>query len=128
MGETWEQKRKLLLSLGTQTYRKPTELPLQFFDTFMGPDEDFLSCEIVFNSARNRLEYAENYVEPVESFAFVYSEKKSFCLWFSMAKEGFSFKDEGSKSIVVGSSLSKFRYWQPTSQNVTNNIILLPLS
>ena len=42
MGETWEQKRKLLLSLGTQTYRKPTELPLQFFDTFMGPEEDFL--------------------------------------------------------------------------------------
>ena len=61
---------------------------MQFFDTFMGPDEDFLSCEIVFDSARNRLEYAENYVEPVESFAFVYSEKRVFVCGLPWPKKG----------------------------------------
>ena len=102
MGETWEQKRKLLLSLGTQTYRKPTELPLQFFDTFMGPDEDFLSCEIVFDSARNRLEYAENYVEPVESFAFVYSEKRVFVCGFPWPKKGSRLKmRDRNQSLLV---------------------------
>ena len=88
MVKNWEQKRKLLLSLGTKTYRKPTQLPLQLFDNFLGTDEDFLSREIVFDSARNRLEYAENYVEPVQSFAFVYSEKRVFLCGFPWPKKG----------------------------------------
>ena len=89
MRQTWEQKRKLLLGLGTKTYKKPKQLPLQFVDKFMGPDGDFLSCEIVLDSARNRLEYAENYVEPVESFSFVYSERRVFVCGFPWPKKGF---------------------------------------
>ena len=89
MDPTWEKKRKLLLSLGTKKYCKPTQLPLQFVDKFMGPDGDFLSCEIIFDSARNRLEYAENYVEPVESFSFVYSERCVFVCGFPWPKKGF---------------------------------------
>ena len=89
MSQTWEEKRKLLLSLGTKTYPKPTQLPLQFVVNFMGTDGDYLSCDIVFDSARNRLEYAENCVEPVESFAFVYSEKRVFVCGFPWPKKGF---------------------------------------
>ena len=87
MRQTWE--RNLPLSLGTKTYKKPTQLPLQFVDKGLGPDGDFLSCEIIFDSARNRLEYAENYVEPVESFSFVYSERCVFVCGFPWPKKGF---------------------------------------
>ena len=103
MGQTWEQKRKFLLSLGTKTYRKPTQLPLQFADKlFIGTDGDYLSYDIVFDSARNRLEYAENCVEPVESFAFVYSEKRVFVCGFPWPKKGFRHKSRNRNKYSHG--------------------------
>ena len=75
MSETWEQKRKLFLGLGTQEYRKPIQLP---------------SCAPVLDYAENKLRNAENYVEPLRSGeTFVYSDTELSLLGLPIAKKGF---------------------------------------
>ena len=75
MSQTWEQKRKLLLSLGTQKYEKPAQLP---------------SCEPVLDFAENKLTNAENYVEPVRpDDTFTYSDTNLFVCGFPNPKKGF---------------------------------------
>ena len=73
-GETWEQNRKLLLSLGTNKYRKPAQLPL---------------CEVVYDTPRNRLTNAENHVEPFGDLIFVYSTRVLYVSGFPLPKGGF---------------------------------------
>ena len=73
---TWEQKRNLLLSLGTKKYSKPAQLP---------------SCDAVFDLPLNRLEDAENYVEPLRPrHTFVYSDKLVFVCGLPLPKKGFA--------------------------------------
>ena len=99
MSQTWEQKRKWFLSLGTKKFRKPAQLLLNLVDNFIDPDGDYLSCEIVFDSGRNRLTDAENYVEPVGPFAFVYSERRVFVCGFPWPKKGFRLKSKDRNQL-----------------------------
>ena len=71
---SWEHNRKLLLSLGTKKYSKPAQL---------------LSCDAVMDLPLNRLEDADNYVEPVGPFTFVYSDTFIFVCGFPWPKKGF---------------------------------------
>ena len=75
MSETWEQKRNLLLRLGTRTYQKPAQLP---------------SCEPVLDLAENKLTNAENYVEPIRpDDTFEYSDTELYVSGFPFPKKGF---------------------------------------
>ena len=75
MSETWEQKRNLLLRLGTQEYQKPIQLP---------------SSVPVLDFAKNKLTNAENYVEPIRSDnTFVYSDTELYVLGLPFPKKGF---------------------------------------
>jgi len=73
-GKTWEQNRKLLLSLGTNKYRRPAQLP---------------KCEVVFETPRNRLTNAENHVEPFGDLTFVYSARALYLSGLPLPKKGF---------------------------------------
>ena len=73
-GENWEQNRKLLLSLGSNKYRKPAQLP---------------SCEVVFDSPRNKLISDENHVEPFGDLTFVYSARALYVSGLPLPKKGF---------------------------------------
>ena len=76
MSENWEQKRNLLLRLGTQEYQKPTQLP---------------PCVPVLDFAKNKLTNAENYVEPIRpDDTFVYSDTELFLCGLPFPKKGFS--------------------------------------
>ena len=72
--QTWEQNRKLLLSLGMNNYRKPAQLPI---------------CEVVFDTPRNRLHDAENHVEPFGDLTFVYSATALYVSGLPLPKKGF---------------------------------------
>ena len=75
MNLNWEQRRKLFLSLGTQEYEKPPQLP---------------SCEVVLDFGRNKLTEAENDVVPVgSSMTFVYSDNTLFVCGMPIPKKGF---------------------------------------
>ena len=76
MSSNWEQKRKLLLSLGTKEYPKPTQLSQLPF------------CEAVLDSPLNRLTDAENFVKSVASSTFVYSDTCIFVCGFPWPKKG----------------------------------------
>ena len=57
---TWEEKRELYLTLGTHCYQKPNQLPV---------------CEAVSETAIKRRRNAENFVEPVQPFIYVFCER-----------------------------------------------------
>jgi len=87
MSQIWEQKRKFLLSLGTQNYQKPAQLPLNLIDYCICPNGDLLRHEIVLDLAENKLANAENHVEPVRSdVTFVYSDTSLYIVGVPHAK------------------------------------------
>ena len=77
MSETWKEKRKLLLSLGTHKYEKPTRLP------------PYSVCKAVLDTAENRLLKADNDVGPIEPFIYVYSDQLLYVNGLPAAKERF---------------------------------------
>ena len=87
MSQIWEQKRKFLLSLGTQNYQKPAQLPLNLIDYCICTNGDLLRHEIVLDLAENKLANAENHVEPVRSdVTFVYSDTSLYIVGVPHAK------------------------------------------
>ena len=93
MSSNWEQKRKLLLSLGTKEYSKP-QLPL---------------CEAVLDSPLNRLTDAENFVKSVASSTFVYSDTCIFVCGFPWPKKGFRLNRLVTKILSVLNFLVSFK-------------------
>ena len=74
MSQTWKEKREIFLRLGTHQYEKPVQLPL---------------CKAVSDVAINRLLNAENHVEPIGNFIFVFSEQLLYINGLPSVKEGF---------------------------------------
>ena len=74
MSRTWEEKRELYLTLGTHCYQKPNQLPV---------------CDVVLDTAINRLANAENFVEPVQPFIYVFCERLIYINGLPSAKKGF---------------------------------------
>ena len=90
----WEQKRELFLRLGTETYQKPTQLPV---------------CEPVLDFAKNKLTNAENYVEPIRSDnTFVYSDTELYVLGLPFPKKGFinSYGTKKSSKMLITAEMS----------------------
>ena len=74
MSQSWEEKREFYLTLGTYHYQKPIQLPL---------------CEVVLDTATNRRSDAENFVEPVQPFVYVFCERLIFINGLPSAQKGF---------------------------------------
>ena len=74
MSQTWEEKRELFLTLGTHHYQKPIQLPV---------------CKAVSDTAINRRSNADNYVEPLQPFIYVGSERLLFVHGLPSAKKRF---------------------------------------
>ena len=74
LGENWEQNRQLMLDLGTKEYQKPAQLA---------------HSEVVYDTPKNRLTKAENYVEPVGNLASVYSDTMLNIWGLPLIKKGF---------------------------------------
>jgi len=91
MSEIWEQKRNLLLRLGTQEYQKPIQLP---------------SSVPVLDFAKNKLTNAENYVEPIRSDnTFVYSDTELYVLGLPFPKKGFHYQLRNELAVDCQSPL-----------------------
>ena len=74
MSQSWQENRELYLTLGTNHYQKPIQLPV---------------CEAVLDTAINRLSNAENVVEPVQPFTYVCCERIILINGLPSAKKGF---------------------------------------
>ena len=99
MSQTWDQKRKLLLRLGTKKYEKPSQLS---------------SCEPVLDFAKNQLTEAENYVEPIRpDDTFIYSNTTLFVCGLPNLKKGFrrnfSFWFQGSEKRTYLKTLYRIK-------------------
>ena len=69
----WDEKRELYLTLGTHHYQKPIQLPV---------------CKAVFETAVNRLSNAENFVEPILPFIYVFCERLIYINGLPSVKKG----------------------------------------
>lgn len=85
MSQTWEQKRELYLTLGTHHYQKPIQLPV---------------CEAVLETAINRRSDANNFVEPVQPFSYVFCERLIYINGLPSAKKGFEIIDKIKLSLL----------------------------
>ena len=85
MSRTWKENREIYLTLGTHRYQKPIELP---------------ACVVVLDTAINRLANAENFVEAIQPFTYVFCERLIYINGLPSAKKGFSKADHVRLSRV----------------------------